>query len=100
MPDSEVESTVTFHHPIVLRDFETPQAAGTYRVVFDMEEIQGLSFVAKRRTGIRLHLPALSVSDLATSIVTISQGELDALIAGDADPQRPSPSDEQVKPAG
>ncbi len=84
MPDSRIESTVTFHHPIVLRDFDAPQAAGTYRLVFDMEEIEGLSFTATRRTGIRLHLPALSVSDLATSVVKISQGELDAMIANDA----------------
>ncbi|WP_026792703.1 hypothetical protein [Pleomorphomonas oryzae] len=87
MPDREVESTVTFHHPVVLRDFETPQAAGTYRLVYDMQEIQGLSFVATRRTGIRLHLPALSVSALPTSIVTISQGELDAMIKSDANPR-------------
>ncbi len=87
MPDSEVESTVTFHHPVVLRDFDKPQAAGTYRLVFDMEEIQGLSFTATRRTGIRLHLPALSVSNMATSVVRISQGELDAMIADDASPR-------------
>jgi len=87
MPDSKIESTVTFQHPIVLRDFDAPQAAGTYRLVFDMEEIQGLSFTATRRTGIRLHLPALSVSDLATSVVEISQGELDAMIADDAIPR-------------
>lgn len=84
MTDSTIESTVTFHHPIVLRDFDAPQAAGTYRLVFDMEELQGLSFTATRRTGIRLHLPALSVSDLATSVVKITQGELDAMIANDA----------------
>lgn len=84
MTDSTIESTVTFHHPIVLRDFDAPQAAGTYRLVFDMEELQGLSFTATRRTGIRLHLPALSVSDLATSVVNITQGELDAMIANDA----------------
>lgn len=84
MPDNEVESTVTFHHPIVLRDFDTLQPAGTYRLVFDMEEIRGLSFAAKRRAGIYLHLPALSVSNLATSIVRISQGELDTMIADDA----------------
>lgn len=82
---SEIESTVTFRHPIVLKDFERPQAAGTYRVVYDMEQVQGLTFTATRRTGIRLHLPALSVSNLATSVVTISQGELDAMIANDED---------------
>lgn len=85
MSDSHIESTVTFRHPIVLRDFEGPQAAGTYRVVYDMEQVQGLTFTATRRTGIRLHLPALSVSSLATSVVTISQGELDAMIANDED---------------
>jgi len=84
MPDREIEDTVTFRHPIVLRDFDAPQAAGTYRLVFDMEEIQGFSFVATRRTGVRLHLPALSVSDLATSVVKMTQGELDAMIANDA----------------
>ncbi len=87
MPDSEVESTVTFHHPFVLKGFDAPQTAGTYRLVSDMEVIQGLSFVATRRTAIHLHLPALSVSQLATSIVTISQDELDALIANDANPR-------------
>lgn len=85
MSASETETTVTFQHPIVLRDFDAPQAAGTYRVVYDMEQIQGLTFTATRRTGIRLHLPALSVSSLATSVVAISQGELDAMIANDAD---------------
>lgn len=87
MPDREIESTVTFHHPIILRDFETPQVAGTYRLVYEMQEIPGLSFVATRRTGIRLHLPALSVSALPTSIVKISQGELDAMIMSDAEPR-------------
>lgn len=84
MPNSQTESTVTFHHPIVMKDFDAPQAPGTYRLVFDMEDIRGLSFTATRRTGICLHLPALSVSDSATSIVKITQGELDAMIANDA----------------
>ncbi|WP_370674299.1 hypothetical protein [Pleomorphomonas sp. PLEO] len=84
MTESRIESTVTFHHPIVLRDFDAPQAAGTYRLVFDMEKLEGLSFTATRRTGIQLHLPALSVSDSATSVVKITQGELDAMIATDA----------------
>jgi hypothetical protein len=87
MPDSQIESTVTFHHPIVLRDFEAPQAAGTYRLVFDMEEIPGLSFTASRRTAIRLHLPALAVSAMPTSVVTISQSQLDAMIAQDGKPR-------------
>ena len=87
MADSEINSTITFHHPFVLKDFETPQAAGTYRLVYDMEEIHGLSFLATRRTGIRLNLPALSVSELASSVVRISQSELDAMIAEDARPR-------------
>lgn len=84
MTVSKIESTVTFYHPIMLRGVDAPQEAGTYRLVVDMEELQGLSFTATRRTGMRLHLPALSVSDMATSIVTITQEELDAMIAYDA----------------
>lgn len=84
MSESKIESTVTFAHPIMLRGFDAPQEAGTYRLVVDMEELRGLSFTATRRTGIRLHLPALSVSDMATSIVSITQEELDAMIAHDA----------------
>jgi len=84
MSDSSIESTVTFHHPIMLRDFEAPQVAGTYRLVTDLEELQGLTFTATRRTGVRLYLPDLSVPGLPTSVVTMSQGELDALIANDA----------------
>jgi len=86
MHDSN-ESTVTFLHPVILKDFAEPQAPGTYRIVFDMEEIQGLSFTATRRTGIHLQLPALSVSEMATSVVKISQHELDAMIAQDAAPR-------------
>ncbi len=84
MSDSRVESVVTFRHPIKLRGFDTPQAAGTYRLVADMEELQGLSFMARRRTALRLYLPDLSVSALPESEVEISQGELDGLIAHDA----------------
>ena len=86
MTDSSHETTITFRHPVILKDFAEPQAPGTYRLVFDTEEIQGLSFTATRRTGIHLHLPALSVSEMATSVVQISQRELDAMIAEDAAP--------------
>lgn len=84
MSESRIESTVTFHHPVMLRDFETPQPAGTYRLVIDMEELQGLSFTAMRRTGVRLYLPDLSIPGLPTSVVTMTQRDLDALIANDA----------------
>lgn len=84
MTDSRIESTVTFHHPVMLRDFEAPQAAGTYRLVTDMEELQGLSFTASRSTGLRLYLPDLSVPGLPTAAVEMTQSELDALIAHDA----------------
>lgn len=84
MSSQSNQSTVTFRHPIIFKDFEEPYPAGTYRLVFDSEESFGLSFTAYRQTAIRLHLPALAVSELPTQVVRISQAELDAMIARDA----------------
>lgn len=83
MTDHSTETTITFLHPFVLKDFDVPQPAGTYRLLVDEEQINGLSFLASRSTAMWLHLPALSVSTLATSIVPVSRTELDALLAAD-----------------
>jgi len=51
------ESTITFRRPFTLSALDKAQPAGTYRVVTEEEEIDGLSFVAFRRTATLLHLP-------------------------------------------
>ena len=54
------ETTVTFKHLFTLPSVDSPQPAGTYRLVMDEEEILGLSFLSFRRTATMLHVPAIS----------------------------------------
>lgn len=44
-------STVTFTHPVVLSGYSDQLPAGAYEVVVEEELLQGLSFVAYRRTA-------------------------------------------------
>lgn len=99
MPGSSIETTVTFRHPFVLRDFDVPQPAGTYRLVTDEEEIGGLSFLASRSTATWLHLPALAISALASSVVSISTAELDAALAADRRADKETPHARRDRPA-
>jgi hypothetical protein len=71
------ETTVTFRKPFKLRAFDTPQPAGTYRLVTEEEQILGLSFLAYQRTATMLHLKApngshhvfmIDPSELATAL--------------------------------
>ncbi len=83
MPDRSTETTVTFRHPFQLSALDGPQAAGTYMVVTDEEEILGLSYVAFRRTATLLHLPALGVSRARAEVVCIDPLELTAALIAD-----------------
>ena len=56
------ETTITFRRPFSLTAIDSPQPAGTYRLVTDEEEILGLSFLVFRRTATMLHTPAVSIS--------------------------------------
>ena len=62
MSDRTSETTVTFRHPFMLKAFEHPQPEGTYRLIIEEAEILGLSFLAYRRSGTTLCIPALGVS--------------------------------------
>lgn len=44
-------STVTFAHPVVLSGYSDQLPAGAYEVVVEEELLQGLTFVAYRRTA-------------------------------------------------
>ena len=83
MPDRSTETTVTFRHPFQLSALDGPQAAGTYMVVTDEEEILGLSYTAFRRTATLLHLPALGVSRTRAEVVCIDPLELTAALIAD-----------------
>lgn len=78
------ESAITFRHPFMLTALETPQPAGTYRLVIEEEEIPGLSFVAYRRTAMLLHLPALATTSGTHQVVPVDPVEWAAIVDADA----------------
>jgi hypothetical protein len=83
MSDRSTETTITFRHPFRLSALDRPQAAGTYLVVTDEEEILGLSYVAFRRLATMLHLPALGLARTRAEVVCIDPVELTAALIAD-----------------
>ena len=81
------ETTITFRHPFTLSSVDSPQPAGTYRLVTDEEEILGLSFLAFRRTATMLHTPAIStaplMSGLLSQVFPVNTAELAAALEAD-----------------
>ncbi len=69
--------------PFTLSALDKAQPAGTYRVVTVEEEIDGLSFVAFRRTATFLHLPALSTPSATQQVVNVDPSEWTALVEAD-----------------
>lgn len=92
MPDRSRESTVTFSHPFMLTSFDAEQPAGTYCLVIDEEEIQGLSFPAYRRTSMVLHVPASSSASSNRAAYSVDPQELEAALEADARISRRDPS--------
>ena len=84
MHERTLETTVTFKHAFVLTPFDGPQPPGTYRVVTDEKQIDGLSFFAFQRTATSLHLPAIAISEHPKEVVPIDPKELAAALAADA----------------
>jgi hypothetical protein len=77
------ETTITFRRPFTLSALDKAQPAGTYRVVTEEEEIDGLSFVAFRRTATLLHLPALATASATRQVVTVDPSEWTAIVEAD-----------------
>lgn len=74
--------TVTFRHPFAISGLDGTQPPGDYEVVTDEEQISGLSFIAWRRVGTSLRLPALDIQSALQQWVSISPHDLaDALRA-------------------
>jgi hypothetical protein len=83
MPTRSTSTTVTFRRPFVLPELDKPQPAGTYRVVTDEDEIQGLSFLAFHRVGTLLHLPSLATTTGSEQMVQIDPASLAAALTAD-----------------
>ena len=83
MPERTIETTVTFTHPFMLSQFDATQAAGTYQLVIEEEEILGLSFAAYRRTSTVLHIPANLSETGHRQAIPIDHKELEAALESD-----------------
>ena len=77
------ETTVTFRRPFMLGTFDSPQPAGTYRLVIEEEDIPGLTFLAYRRTATMLHIPAISISGHLEQVFFVGSAELAAALEAD-----------------
>jgi hypothetical protein len=75
--------TVTFTRPFSMSAIDKVQPSGTYTIDTDEELIDGLSFLAYRRSATLLHLPSTSSGAGVTEIVTINPSELEAALKRD-----------------
>ena len=80
------ETLVTFRKPFSLRSIDSRQPAGTYRLITDEEEIDGLSFPAWRRLATLLITPAVGMEDGNQQIFNIDPQELDVALKADESP--------------
>jgi hypothetical protein len=78
------ETTVTFRRRFTLTSLDGTQPAGAYRLVVDEDEIEGLSFLAFRRTATMLHLPAVASARSNRQVFLIDPEELAVALEADA----------------
>jgi hypothetical protein len=75
--------TVTFRRPFSLSAVDRILPSGTYAIDTDEELIDGLSFLAYRRTATLLHLPSISSRAGVSQMVTVNPDDLDAALKRD-----------------
>ncbi|HLY58081.1 MAG TPA: hypothetical protein VKS60_21140 [Stellaceae bacterium] len=83
MPVLTTETLITFRRAFSLASLDRRQPAGTYRLVTEDEEIDGLSFLAFRRAATLLHLPAVPNASGGSEIVPVDPIELAAALEAD-----------------
>ena len=79
------ETEITFARPFALSSLVVPLEAGTYRLIVEEEEIEGLSFSAFRRTNTQLEIPAITTCAGARQRLRVSMQEIEAALAKDAE---------------
>jgi len=84
MAERTRETEITFAHPFVLSSLVVPLEAGTYRLIVDEEEIEGLSFSAFRRTDTQLEIPAIATDNGTRQRLSVSSQEIETALAKDA----------------
>lgn len=79
-----IETEITFSHPFVLSSLVVPLEAGTYRLIIDEEEIEGISFSSFRRTNTQLEIPAITKTVGVRQRLRVSSQEIETALAKDA----------------
>lgn len=78
------ETEITFTHPFVLSSLIVALEAGTYRLIVDEEEIEGLSFSAFRRTSTQLEIPSITTAIGTRQRLRVTSQEIETALAKDA----------------
>jgi hypothetical protein len=76
-------TTIAFRRPFIIAGFDAGLPAGNYLVDVDEEPIEGLSFLAHRRVGAILYLPAGSTAGTCRYAVPMTTADLDAAVRRD-----------------
>jgi hypothetical protein len=84
MTERTTETEITFAHSFVLSSLVMPLEAGTYRLIVDEEEIEGLSFSAFRRTSTQLEIPSIATVVGTRQRLQVSSHEIETALARDA----------------
>lgn len=76
--------TVTFRRPFHIAGLHEEQPAGAYNLELDEEILEGVSFVAFRRTRVLLHLRHSAARPGISESLWIDPADLDAALKRDA----------------
>jgi hypothetical protein len=79
-----IESTIHFNQPFRLTPFDRAQPAGSYHLITEEEQLEGLSFAAFQRVRTLLYLPANALPGRAREVIDVDPNELAVALVVDA----------------
>jgi hypothetical protein len=82
MTERTTRSSVSFAYPFYLCGVEGIYSPGTYAIELSEEAIEGMSFVACRRTQTTIELPS-NTAHVSRQVVEIEPADLEAALARD-----------------
>lgn len=87
MANRTTQTIVHFSSPFLLPNFDGPEPAGDYRVDHDEESIDAAAWLAWRRVGSFIHLPAIGQRP-RRELVPVDPSDLDAALERDRNHDR------------
>ncbi|MDI7865190.1 hypothetical protein MRS76_25105 [Rhizobiaceae bacterium n13] len=83
MPNRTTQTVVRFSSSFLLPNFNARQPPGDYRIEEDAELVEGISWLAYRRTATFIHLPAIAAASGTHRMVQIDPVDLEAALEND-----------------